>query len=52
MLRIIKYPHPALRHKSKPLRHVDGDLKKAIREMFTDERNVKAAEAAYREMTA
>jgi len=26
--------------------------KKAIREMFTDERNVKAAEAAYREITA
>ncbi len=26
--------------------------KKAIREMFTDERNVKAAEAAYREMSA
>jgi len=26
--------------------------KKAIREMFTDERNVKAAEAAYKEMSA
>jgi pyruvate ferredoxin oxidoreductase gamma subunit len=26
--------------------------KQAIREMFTDERNVKAAEAAYREMSA
>ena len=26
--------------------------KKAIREMFSDERNVKAAEAAYREMSA
>ena len=26
--------------------------KKAIREMFTDERNVKAADAAYREMSA
>ena len=26
--------------------------KKAIREMFTDERNVKAAETAYREMSA
>jgi pyruvate ferredoxin oxidoreductase gamma subunit len=26
--------------------------KKAIREMFTDERNVKAAEAAYRELSA
>ena len=27
MLRIVKYPHPALRHKSKPLRRVDGELK-------------------------
>ncbi len=26
--------------------------KKSIREMFTDERNVKAAEAAYKEMSA
>ena len=26
--------------------------KKAIQEMFTDERNVKAAEAAYQEMSA
>jgi len=34
VLRIIKYPHPALRHKSKPLRRVDGELKSAIREMF------------------
>lgn len=34
MLRIVKYPHPALRHKSKPLRRVDGELKKIIREMF------------------
>ena len=34
MLRIVKYPHPALRHQSKPLRRVDGDLKKVVREMF------------------
>jgi peptide deformylase len=34
VLRIIKYPHPALRHKSKPLRRVDGELKKTVREMF------------------
>lgn len=34
MLRIVKYPHPALRHKSKPLRRVDGELKRIVREMF------------------
>lgn len=34
MLRIVKYPHPALRHKSKPLRRVDGELKNIVREMF------------------
>jgi peptide deformylase len=34
VLRIVKYPHPALRHKSRPLRRVDGELKKAVREMF------------------
>ena len=34
MLRILKYPHPALRHKCKPLRSVDGELKKTVREMF------------------
>lgn len=34
MLRIVKYPHPALRHHSKPLQRVDGDLKNTIREMF------------------
>ena len=33
-LRVLKYPHPALRHKSKPLRRVDGELKNVIREMF------------------
>jgi peptide deformylase len=34
VLRIVKYPHPALRHKSKPLRRVDSELKTAVREMF------------------
>ena len=34
MLRIVKYPHPALRHKSKPLLRVDDELKKIVREMF------------------
>jgi peptide deformylase len=34
VLRILKYPHPALRHKCKPLRSVDGDLKNTVREMF------------------
>ncbi len=34
VLRIVKYPHPALRHKSKPLRRVDAELKSAVRRMF------------------
>jgi peptide deformylase len=34
VLRIVKYPHPALRHKSKPLRRVDDELKHTVREMF------------------
>ena len=33
-MRIIKYPHPTLRHKSKPLQRVDADLKKIVAEMF------------------
>ena len=33
-MRIIKYPHPTLRHKSKPLRRVDAELKKIVREML------------------
>jgi peptide deformylase len=33
-VRIIKYPHPTLRHKSKPLQRVDADLKKIVAEMF------------------
>jgi peptide deformylase len=34
VLRVVKYPHPVLRHKSKPLRRVDGELKNIVREMF------------------
>jgi len=34
LVRIVKYPHPTLRRKSKPLRRVDGSLKNMIRQMF------------------
>jgi peptide deformylase len=34
VLRILKYPHPALRYKAKPLRRVDNELKNMVREMF------------------
>ena len=33
-MQIIKYPHPTLRHKSKPLRRVDGELKRTIGKML------------------
>lgn len=33
-VKIINYPHPTLRHVSKPLRRVDNELRKIIREMF------------------
>jgi len=33
-LRILEYPHPTLRHKSKPLRKVDAELRRMVREMF------------------
>ncbi len=33
-LEIIAYPHPTLRHKSKPLRKVDAELKQMIGDMF------------------
>jgi peptide deformylase len=33
-MRIVKYPHPTLRHKSKPLRRVDAELRKIVAEMF------------------
>jgi len=34
VLQIVKYPHPTLRHKSKPLQRVDGEIKKIVDEMF------------------
>ncbi len=34
LLKIIEYPHPTLRHKSKPLRRVDAELRDMIRKMF------------------
>ena len=33
-MRIVKYPHPTLRHKSRELKRVDVELRKAIAEMF------------------
>ena len=33
-LRVIKYPHPTLRHESKPVKRVDAELVRIIREMF------------------
>jgi len=33
-LEIIQYPHPTLRHKSKPLKRVDAELRQLIAEMF------------------
>jgi len=33
-LSIVTYPHPTLRHVSKPLRRVDADLHRLVREMF------------------
>jgi peptide deformylase len=33
-LRIVKYPHPALHHVSRPLKRVDAELRKMIAEMF------------------
>jgi peptide deformylase len=34
-LHIIQYPHPTLRHKSKPVRRVDEELRGIVRNMFT-----------------
>lgn len=34
LLRIINYPHPTLRRPSKPLKRVDAELHKLVREMF------------------
>ncbi len=33
-MQIVKYPHPALRHVSRPLKRFDAELRKAIAEMF------------------
>jgi peptide deformylase len=33
-LKIINYPHPTLRHVSKPLRRVDAEVRRMVREMF------------------
>lgn len=33
-LQVIHYPHPTLRHPSKPLKRVDAELRKMIAEMF------------------
>ncbi len=33
-MRIVKYPHPTLRHKSKPIKRVDRELRDMIARMF------------------
>ena len=33
-LQIILYPHPTLRHASKPLKRVDAEVRRMVREMF------------------
>lgn len=33
-LKIVQYPHPTLRYKSKPITRVDRELKSIVREMF------------------
>jgi peptide deformylase len=33
-LQILHYPHPVLRHRSKPLKRVDAELRKIVEEMF------------------
>lgn len=39
-LKIIEYPHPTLRHKSKPLKRVDAEIRAVVGEMF--ERMIEA----------
>ena len=34
MLRIVTYPHPALRYTSRPVTQIDDDLRATVREMF------------------
>lgn len=33
-LKIVQYPHPALKHVSRPLRRIDDELRDIVREMF------------------
>jgi peptide deformylase len=33
-MHIVQYPHPALRHPSKPLKRLDADVRRMVREMF------------------
>ena len=33
-MKIVEYPHPALRHKSKPLKRIDAPLRQTVAEMF------------------
>ena len=33
-LQIVQYPHPTLRHLAKPLKRVDAELRRLVREMF------------------
>lgn len=33
-MRIVEYPHPVLRHVSKPIKRFDADLREIIRQMF------------------
>ena len=33
-LQVVQYPHPTLRHRSKPLRRVDAELRKIVAEML------------------
>ncbi|NIO41944.1 MAG: peptide deformylase, partial [Burkholderiales bacterium] len=45
-LKIVHYPHPALRHPSKPVRRVDAQLKNIVAQMFElmyDQRGVGLA---------
>ncbi len=34
MLPILQYPHPTLRHKSKPLKRLDAEVRRTVQEMF------------------
>ena len=34
MLQIVKYPHPALRYRSRPVTQIDADLRATVQEMF------------------